>query len=421
MSETGPKILAVVGPCPFAKAHGAQVRVKNTLDLLKRCGRLSLVMASMAEHDAEAVRRTAEVYDLKGAFRLEAWPLDFAGRWQRELNARHLNTHGFRMKPGDKARVLELAKDADLVWFHNVRVANALEVYRLDRPTVLDADDLMSRFHASALGQGGWKDNILESKRSWQWRRREDLFLERFDVVCVCSEGDKAYLGGSDRIEVVPNGFDQSLGPLDRKRTGAPTIGFVGSLKYPANRDGVLWFLKEVWPIIRQKVPQACFRVAGEGSFELATKFGDEVTGIGWVEDIEAEMARWWLTIVPVHVGGGTRVKIATAFSFGCPVVSTTWGAYGYEVSNGREILLSDAPDAFADDCRRILEDERFANELARNAAEAFNRNWTWEAIAPRVRRVIELAVEKGRVRLAKTPERTGTDGQPDSTTERHS
>jgi glycosyltransferase involved in cell wall biosynthesis len=404
MGMTAPKILAVVGPCPFAKAHGAQVRVKNTLDLLKRCGRVSLVLASMGEHDGEALRKTAEVYDLKAAFRLEEWPLDLAGRFRREFNPRYLNTHGFRLNEPEREQVLAIAKDFDLVWFHNIRVPNALGIYRLDQPSVLDADDLMSRFHASAAGQGGWKTNFRESRLSWQWRRREDLFLERFDAVCVCSEGDKAYLGGQDRIQVVPNGFEQSTGPVVRKRAGAPTIGFVGSLKYAANRDGVLWFLKDVWPIIRGKVPQAQFRLAGEGSFELAQKYENGVKGVGWVEDMEAEMARWWLTIVPVHVGGGTRVKIATAFSYGCPVVSTTWGAYGYEVSNGREILLSDSPDAFADDCRRLLEDEMFANELARNAAEAFNRNWTWDAIAPRVERVVNLARNRGNQKTAGTP-----------------
>lgn len=397
MSTRRPKILAVVGPCPFAKAHGAQVRVKNVLDLLQRCGEVSLVLASMGEHEPEALRKTAEVYDLKAAFRLEPWPLDFAGRLRRELNPQFLNTHGFKLKASEREQVMGMMKDYDLVWFHTVRIPNALEIERLDQPAVLDADDLMSRFNASAAGQGGLKENLLASKRSWQWRRREQFFLDRFDVVCVCSEGDKTYLGGSDRIQVVPNGFEKSNGPSQRKRVSPPTVGFVGSLKYPANRDGVLWFLKDVWPIIRRRVPQAQFRLAGEGSFELAAKFQDGVKGIGWVEDMETEMARWWLTIVPVHVGGGTRVKIATAFSYGCPVVSTTWGAYGYEVSNGREILLSDTAEAFADDCRRLLEDEMFANELAQNAAEAFNRNWTWDAIAPRVEQAVQRALSDGR------------------------
>ena len=340
-------------------------------------------------------KRRPKRYDLKGTFRLERWPLGGRGRFLREINPHYLNTHGFRFKSEDRESLLKLVRASDLVWFHSVRLPNAAGIEWIS-PSLLDVDDLMSRYHASAATQVGMINRLLERKRSWQWQRRERLFLQRFDALAVCSEADRAYLGGSERIHVIPNGFEKALRQPKRTRNGVPTIGFVGSLRYPANRDGVVWFIEKVWPIIRQKMPEVRLRLAGENSTELAANAGHNVEGVGWVDDIGAEMSHWSLTIVPVHVGGGTRVKIATAFSLACPVVSTTWGASGYEVRNGFEILLADEPADFSDACCRLLQDESFANQMATNAAEVFEKKWTWEAIAPCVSQTVERALLHG-------------------------
>jgi glycosyltransferase involved in cell wall biosynthesis len=89
--------------------------------------------------------------------------------------------------------------------------------------------------------------------------------------------------------------------------------------------------------------------------------------------------------IVPLHKGAGTRGKIAFGFSRCCPIVSTSLGAYGYEVETGREILLADDPGRFAEACLTILEKPQDGASMAQRAHEKFLANWTWKAIQPRV------------------------------------
>lgn len=390
MNQSAKKVLFVASPSPYTQSYGSQLRVKTLLDSLEKCSRVSLVLASVKNYAPAVLQETAAKHDLQAVFRLHSSPPRGLDRLRAELNPRYLNTHGFAASPEDRRKFLSLAREHDLVWFHTVRLPNALGLGRLDTPTVMDADDLLSRYHESASQQGGLLSRLRARKNFWQWRRREALFLERFSALTVCSEGDKAYLGGSDRIHVIPNGFAKSTSPAGSSRQGAPTIGFVGLLTYEPNRDGLWWFLKEVWPSIRQSLPDARLRIVGKGSEAFS---GAGVEAIGWVEDLAAESAGWWLTIVPLHVGGGTRVKIATAFSQQIPVVSTSLGAYGYAVTHGQEIMLADTPAAFAQACLQVLGDATFAGQLAERARRLFEQNWSEEAIAPKVARVVELAI----------------------------
>ena len=113
--------------------------------------------------------------------------------------------------------------------------------------------------------------------------------------------------------------------------------------------------------------------------------------------DADAEMATWSMTIVPVFVGGGTRVKISNAFSRKCAVVSTPLGAYGYDVSNNRELLLAESAADFAAACVRILRDKCLAEQLANTAWDAFLRNWTWDAAAPHLEQAVRFVLARHR------------------------
>lgn len=386
------RVLLVVSPSPYAQTFGSQLRVKNLWDSLQRYCQPSLVLASVKEYDPAVLKITGEQCDLRAVYRLQPQKTGVSGLIKSELSSTYLNTHGFSFDQADRESFLKLADTFDAIWFHTLRIPNALGIYKLGKPTILDADDLLSQFHATAALNSKGFAKILSLKRAWQWRRRERQLLSRFDVVTVCSEDDKKNLGGSDRIRVIPNSFKANQSPISQKRTGAPTIGFVGLLTYEPNRDGLLWFLQKVWPLVLNKIPNARCRIAGKGSKELSEAFGSNVEGIGWLDEIGDEIRQWWITIVPVHVGGGTRVKIATAFSHGCPVVSTTLGAYGYEITNGKELLLADTPTDFAEACIKLILEPECANNLARNALAAFNRLWSSDAIAPKVAQAVEAA-----------------------------
>jgi glycosyltransferase involved in cell wall biosynthesis len=109
-------------------------------------------------------------------------------------------------------------------------------------------------------------------------------------------------------------------------------------------------------------------------------------------------MSTWTMTIVPIFEGGGTRIKISNAFGRKCPVVSTSLGAYGYDVTNQHELLFADSALDFARACLRLIEDPELSEQLANTAWEKFLKQWTWDANGPRLERAIRFVTERNRV-----------------------
>jgi glycosyltransferase involved in cell wall biosynthesis len=233
---------------------------------------------------------------------------------------------------------------------------------------------------------------MLIARRAWLWKRREAVLIERFDVLGVCSEADRSYLGGSERVHTIPNGYDAYSGEGEPSRApmDPPRIGFIGTVKYPPNREGIQWFIDKVWPVVKSKCPRARLRLMGDGTDGFTASNGAGIDGLGWVEDSHPEIATWSLTIVPIRFGGGTRIKIAEAFSRNCPVVSTSLGAFGYDLRSGNELLLADDPRAFADACLAILTNKQLGEQLAERAWKKYAANWTWSAIGPKVEAAVE-------------------------------
>jgi glycosyltransferase involved in cell wall biosynthesis len=123
---------------------------------------------------------------------------------------------------------------------------------------------------------------------------------------------------------------------------------------------------------------------------------GADIDGLGWVDDVAEEMASWSAMVVPIHLGAGTRGKIAHAFSVKCPVISTSLGAYGYDVTNGAELLLAESASDFADACIKVMLEPASAAEMAERAWQQFLTKWTWDAIQPRIWAAAEECLRVG-------------------------
>jgi glycosyltransferase involved in cell wall biosynthesis len=134
---------------------------------------------------------------------------------------------------------------------------------------------------------------------------------------------------------------------------------------------------------------------------------GEDIDGLGYVEDPGDEFATWAGMIVPIRVGGGTRVKIAQAFSRKCPVVSTSLGAFGYDLIDGKEILIADDPDRFAIACARLIEEPRLGATLAENAWITFVRNWTWKSFHGAVESAVRQCMASGQHRFSRAVPRS--------------
>ena len=207
----------------------------------------------------------------------------------------------------------------------------------------------------------------------------------------VCSEIDRVRLG-EPNCAVVPNGFDPpdvgagGAGSSRGTRPQSSVITMVGDLFYVPNRDGARWFAERVLPEIRAAAPEAEFRVVGRHPDGLRDL--DESPGVslrGFVRDVSVELATTCLEVVPLHSGGGTRIKILEAFAHGVPLVTTSVGCEGIDVVDGAHVLIADDPPAFAAACLRLLRDPALRERLADAAFELYWERFRWEKIRPSI------------------------------------
>jgi len=211
--------------------------------------------------------------------------------------------------------------------------------------------------------------------RDWRLLRRyEGDAVRRFDGVLAVTEEDRCALqtaAGEDReIEVIPIAVDtDEVRPLARQ-PDATHILHVGTMYWPPNIDAVNWFIQEVYPLIRQQRPDVCFDVVGSRPPEELRALNEVGAGIhvtGYVADTTPLLERAALFVVPLRAGGGMRVKILNALAQGIPIVSTSLGAEGIDVTHGKDVLLSDTPAELAEACLQILDDPDLGQRLAEN------------------------------------------------------
>lgn len=231
-------------------------------------------------------------------------------------------------------------------------------------------------------------------------RRFADLFRrcsESSDRIVVCSELDVGRSGLSNAV-AVPNGAAAPVDPvLDRTRLrgDAPVLGFVGNLAYEPNRDAVEWFVREVFPIVRTHRPDVRLRlvgVGGEAVADVARAPGVEL--VGRVDDLRPELDATDVSIVPIRVGAGTRLKVVEALAHHLPVVTTTVGCEGIDVVDGGSALIADTARTFADACLRAVDDGALRQRLADRGAELFSDRYDWDGIQDRVADLARTVVD---------------------------
>ncbi|MBL9188083.1 MAG: glycosyltransferase [Opitutaceae bacterium] len=391
------RILYLCSSWPLGRSFGGQLRALHIGRALKQVGKVTVLAVSSEADDQSAAEKTAAEFEVLPPILPRPTPSGgLPGKLRRAFSPRCMEVHGVAASAEDRARLTALVGDYDLVWVLNSRTPNLLRRWHWPR-SHLDLDDVPSTY-LRTVGQSGEKPAQRWKARLQQrlMHRRELLFAERFTTLSVCSQPDKDYLGGGKTIHVIPNGFERpAIEPSYNPPADAPRIGFIGLYSYTPNADGVQWFLRECWPQLRQAIPGIRLRLIGKDTDGPSGPQGPDVDGLGFVADPAAEIATWSAMIIPIRFGGGTRIKIAEAFSRKCPAVSTRLGAFGYDVQDGRQLRLADQPAEFAQACVELVRDRTQAHAIAEHAWGEFLNRWTWDAIAPKVHAVAQSCVRK--------------------------
>jgi polysaccharide biosynthesis protein PslH len=235
--------------------------------------------------------------------------------------------------------------------------------------------------------------------------RYEKAALRRFHHIIAVSDSDRRqmlamYPRGA--ISVVPTGVDtRQFVAVAPSPDHPPRIVFLGSMDWEPNIDAVQYFCREIFPSIRAKFPAAVFQIVGRNPHPSVRQLASgavEVTGT--VPSVAEYLRKATVVVVPLRIGGGTRLKIFEAMAAGKAVVSTTIGAEGLAVESGRDILLADTATAFADAASLLLGDSNLRHGYER-AATALAAQYDWSNIVLQFAAVLERA---GATRAAAKP-----------------
>lgn len=235
-----------------------------------------------------------------------------------------------------------------------------------------------------------------------QWRRLcrfEKEMVNRFDRCIAVSELDRDVLvdmGVTTPISVVPNGTNtEFFKPMGRQPVENSVL-WLGHMDVHTNRDAVLYFWREICPLIRQQKPDAEFIFVGTAPpREIAdAAAGDpRVKVTGFVDDIRTYVDEARVVVVPIRIGSGTRLKILDAMGMGKAIVSTSVGCEGIDVTDGENILVGDTPHVFAEKVMLALTNEELRNRIEKNA-RAFVKKYDWDNLCQIQEETYREAVE---------------------------
>ena len=231
-------------------------------------------------------------------------------------------------------------------------------------------------------------------------RRYEQRVWREFEAcITVNAEERDVVLRAAPQahVYVVPNGVDTTaFRPSTTPRPPA-TIIMTGSLDYFPNADGMQWFVSDIWPRIRQQAPAVEFMVVGKSTPEVDRSLSGvpALRLVGRVPDVRPYVAQATLFVVPLRIGGGTRLKILEALAQGIPVVSTSVGCEGLALVHDEHLLVADSATDFVAAVLRLMADAALRDRLAQNGRRLVEQRYDWDRIVGGLEEAYQATIER--------------------------
>ena len=392
-----PRILFVSPRLPLPLNSGTKIRTSHLIRGLVQVGDVDLVsygspleLDELLSSNTQIPEWWSELHSIQ-ILPHPPWHATDPPLYQRRLGQRFLSRTALTYSsfPGTPLhrRAAPLAENADLIWVE--RLHTALGLTRFARKIIVDLDDMESvktsrEAESNPLPYMRW----ATKREAARLARMERAAVEQFSRVTVCSEGDTRFFGdAADRVWIVPNGVDDKLTDKPSVPRDLHRLVFVGTMNYGPNEDAVLYFCREIFPRVRAQIPDARLSIVGlkPPATLLALQDDRSIFVHANVPDVAPYVQRATVSIVPLRVGGGTRLKILESLALGTPVVSTTVGAEGLDLNHGEHLLLADSPADFAEAVVRMLRDSDLNNRLAVEGRNRVRQLYLWSSIQNQV------------------------------------
>ncbi|MCS6285469.1 MAG: glycosyltransferase [Nitrospira sp.] len=299
-------------------------------------------------------------------------------------------------------RVSELvaSKKFDVIHVDTIALAQFLD-RRWAIPTVLTHHNIESQLMERRAGaETGLLARLYLRRETQKLLAYEGKVSGTFNVNVFVSQPDERLL--AERVSglctaIVPNGVDVEYF-LPAQGHDAPALIYTGGMNMFANRDAVMFFLSDIWPLIRTRVPGVRFFAVGQDPPKELSALAErdpQVVVTGYVTDVRPLVRDASVYVVPLRVGGGTRLKVLDAMAMGKAMVSTSIGCEGLDVRPDEHLLVADTPEQFADRTVALLEDKNRRFSLGCAARELVERRYSWRTIGGQLLDAYRMAIEQ--------------------------
>lgn len=395
------RLLFVVPWFLFPATTGGRIRTSQILRGM-RGKAFDVTLASPVTPDGE--RLFAD--DLRSVCdRFVSWPSRREARWRKYTRLVHLpGTLPIAVATDRSARgravvAGELARKPDLLVVDFPHAA-VLVPQRPQVPSVIFTHNVEAEiFRRQVAAARNPVSRFVWRDQTRKMERYEKETLARFDRVIAVSERDGKQFReryGTGNVFPIPTGVDLDYYAYHAP-IGEPRVVFTGSMDWPPNADGIEWFLREVWPAVEKGVPQASLKIIGREPPSRLVRManGARVEFTGFVDDVRPHVRGATACVIPLLVGGGTRIKAYEAMAQGCPIVSTSIGMEGLPAEPGRHFLLADRPDEFAKALVSLLRDRALGERLAGDARRFVEASFSSARVAAEFERICLGALTK--------------------------
>ncbi len=393
------KVLLLTPQLPYPPHQGTSLRNFHIIRGLAEACEVSLLsfLEPGQSTDADQIAPLAALCQ-----RIETVPVPqrtTGTRLQQLLTTRRPDMAHRLFSPAFTARLWQMlqADEFDIVQIEGIELARYLPAIRQGSPRskiVFDdhnaETELQRRNFLTDLRQSRrWVAAAYSAEQVRRLRKFERWVCQQADWVTAVSHPDKVHLeqltNGRTPITVIPNSLDVVPFLLEAADAIPSDIVFSGKMDYRPNVDAVLWFVDEVWPIVRRERPSTTFTIVGQKPHVRLARLNNEpgITLTGWVDRVEPYLAGAKVFILPFRVGSGTRLKLIEAMAAGKAVVSTAVGAEGFPVVDNREIRLVDDVMGFGTAVLHLLNHPEERQRLGQ-AAQQFARQYDWRVVVPK-------------------------------------
>lgn len=218
-------------------------------------------------------------------------------------------------------------------------------------------------------------------------KSKELSVYRQADITIAVTENDKQILLSEEtklHVEVIPN--IHVVGNIPKVSSVNPILIFVGTFKHEPNIDGILYFCKEIWPLLQKKISKIQLKIVGAyPTPEILALSSNSIEVTGFVPDTLPYLQQAWVSIAPLRFGAGMKGKIGEAMAVGLPVVTTPVGIEGMSLTNGENVLVADTPEGFTHAIIRLSQDRNLYERISKNGKEFIKMTYSYEVVANKI------------------------------------